>query len=62
MRRLDVKVQYPMTAAKASGGTRAGDLPWWQIGTAAAAVILFAVTVWDGDDEQRASPSRPPSR
>jgi hypothetical protein len=63
VRRVDVRFSYPQTPegvpTERAERSRIRELPWWRIGGAAAAVTIFAVTVFDDDDEVRASPSMP---
>ncbi len=71
-RQLDVQFHYPETSAgvaevaAAPAGTTAGKKkkgrgsPWWQIGAAVGATVLFGALVFDREtEEQIASPHRP---
>lgn len=57
VRHLDVRFRYPKEPEKEKW---LRDLPWWQIGGAAAAVVVFSTSVLGDDDvEPPASPFMP---
>lgn len=71
-RRLDIRIGYPeqMAGAGKTAGQPAGKppktksgggIPWVQIGAATGTVLILALAVWSGDnDEKSASPYVPP--
>jgi hypothetical protein len=58
VRRLDVRIR-PESRPPGVQGQGAREIPWWQIGGAAAAAIVLYAAVWSDDPEASASPFEP---
>lgn len=61
VRRLDLRFQYPKPEEAPPARVRSDrGIPWWQIGTAVVAVVVFSSAVFDDDEpEPRVSPFTP---
>lgn len=59
VRRLDVRFRRSSPDRGAMGKTAMRDLPWWRIGGATLAVVVFSSAVYDGGDERAPSAFRP---
>jgi hypothetical protein len=63
VRRLDVRFRYPDDPGftpEDERWSRLAELPWWRIGGAAVAVVVFSAIVFDGDDGETPASSYQP--